>query len=130
MHALEVFEAMDHMKKAMMRASACECDTNSAHCSIFTVRDVARMDCPGSMAHAEMSEGVLYTSSMLHRFGLPYDYAKLEDFILPESYPCCSAPLRDPCQHPSRPDRIFTWQCHTGVAEGTAADSKPTRSLK
>ena len=47
--------------------------------------DVARIDCPGSMAHAELSEGVLFSSSMLHRFGLPYDFAKLEDFILPES---------------------------------------------
>jgi hypothetical protein len=70
------------------------------------------------MAHAEMSEGVLYTSSMLHRFGLPYDYAKLEDFIMPESRPCCSAPLRDPYQHPSKPDRIFTWQCHAGRCGG------------
>ena len=70
------------------------------------------------MAHAELSEGVLFTSSMLHRFGLPYDFAKLEDFILPESCPCCSAPLRDPGLHPSRPDRIFTWQCHAGRCGG------------
>ena len=41
------------------------------HCSITTARDVARMGCQGSMAHAEMSEGVLFTSSMLHRFGYP-----------------------------------------------------------
>ena len=70
---------------------------DSAHNSTATVREVARMDCPGSIAHAETSEGVLYTSSMLHRFGLPYDYAKPEDYILPESCSCCSAPLRDPC---------------------------------
>ncbi len=72
------------------------------------------MDCPGSMAHAEMSEGVLYSTFMLHRFGLPYNYAKLGDFVLPESCPCCSAPLWDPGLHPSRLDRIFTWQCHAG----------------
>ncbi len=76
------------------------------------------MDCPGSMAHAEMSEGILCTTSMLHRFGLPYDYAKLENFILPESCSCCSAPLWDPGLHPSRPDRIFTWQCHAGRCGG------------
>ena len=67
------------------------------------------MDCPGSMAHAEINEGTLFCASTLHRFGLPYDYAKLEDFILPESCPCCSALLWDPSRHPSRPERIFTW---------------------
>jgi hypothetical protein len=36
------------------------------------------MDCPGSLAHAAMSEGVLFTTTMLHRFGLPYNYARLE----------------------------------------------------
>jgi len=77
-----------YVKKALMRALAGQCGADTAHCSTTTVRDVARMDCPGSMAHAEMSEGVLYTFSMLHRFGLPYDYAKLEDFVLPESCPC------------------------------------------
>jgi len=116
--ALEVFKTMNPVKQAMMRASACQCGTDFARCSTATESHVARMDCPGSMAHAEMSEGVLYTSSMLHRFGLPYDYAKLDDFVLPESCPCCSAPLRDPSQHPSRPDRIFTWQCHAGRCGG------------
>jgi hypothetical protein len=65
-----------------------------------------------------MSEGVLYTISMLHRFGLPYNYAKLEDFVLRESCPWYSAPLWDPGLHPSRLDRIFTWQCHAGRCRG------------
>ena len=99
---------MDLVKQAMIRASAGHCGMDSAHCSTSTLKDVAHLDCPGSMAHVEMSEGVLYTSSMLHSFGLPYDYANLEDFNLPESCPCCSAPLRDPCHHPSRLDRICT----------------------
>ena len=51
---------------------------------------------------------------MLYRFGLPYDYAKLEDFVLPESCPCCSAPLWDRNHHPAKLERIFTWQCHAG----------------
>jgi hypothetical protein len=66
------------------------------------------------MAHAEMSESVLYCSSMLHRVGIPYDYAKLEDFTMSEFCSCRSDPLRDPCHHPTRHDRIFTWQCHAG----------------
>ena len=100
---------------------------DSAHCFTTTVREVALMDCPGSMAHAEINDGVLFCASMLPRFGLPYDYAKLEDFTLPESCPCCSAPLWDPSRHPSRPERIFTWQCHTERCGGTDADSKPTK---
>ncbi len=51
------------------------------------------MDRLGSMAHAEISDGVLFTTFVLHRFGLPCNYAKMEDFVLPESSPCCSAPL-------------------------------------
>ena len=109
---------MDHAKRALRRASAGQCGIVSPHCSTTTSRDVARMDCPGSMAHAELSEGVLYCASMLHRFGLPYDYAKLDYFTLPESCPCCSASLRDSNQHPTRPERIFTWQCHAGRCGG------------
>jgi hypothetical protein len=103
---------MDAVKLALMRASACRCGSDSAHCSSDTVQEVSRMDCPGSLAHAALSKGVIFTASMLHRFGLLYNYAKLEDFVLPKSCPCCSAPLWEPGLHPSRSDRIFTWQCH------------------
>ncbi len=97
------------LKQTLMRASAGRCGLDSAHWSSTTVRDVARMDCLGFMAHAESSEGVLLCASMLHRFCLSYDYAKLEDFVLLESCPYCSAPLRDPNQHPNKPKRsIFT----------------------
>jgi len=92
----EVFGSMDPLRQALVRASARQCGQDYAHCSTAIVRDVVRMDCPGSMAHAEISEGALYCSSMLHRFGIPYDYAKLEEYTLPESRPRCSAPLRDP----------------------------------
>jgi len=91
--ASEVFLSMNAVKQALMRALACQCGTDSAHCSTATVKEVARMDCSGSMAHAEISENILFTTSMLHRFGLPYNYARLEDFLLPESCPCCYAPL-------------------------------------
>ncbi len=92
---------MDLLKQTVIRASAGQCGMDSAHCSTTTVRDVARMDCPCSMARAEISRGVLFYTSMLHSFGLPFDYVKLEDYILHESCPCCSAPLRDPNKHPS-----------------------------
>jgi hypothetical protein len=91
--ALEIFKVMDPLQQTLMRASAWQCGTDSAHCSTTTVHEVALMDCPGSMALAEINEGVLFCASMLDRFGLPYDYAKLEDFTLPDSYPCCSDPL-------------------------------------
>jgi len=99
---------MDPLHQTLMRASTGPCGTDFAHCSTITVRDVARMNCPSSMVHAEFNEGVLLCASMLHRFGLPYDYAKLEDFTLSdESCPCCSALLWDPSPHPTRPDCIF-----------------------
>jgi hypothetical protein len=101
--AFYILEAMDPLHQTLMRASAGQCGMDSAHCSISIVREVALIDCPRSMAHAEISEGVLFCASMLHRFGLPYDYAKVEDFTLPESCPCFSAPMWDPSRHPSRP---------------------------
>jgi len=58
--ALEIFEAMDPLQQTLMKASAGQCGKDSAHCSTTTVREVALMDCPGSMAHAEINEGVLY----------------------------------------------------------------------
>ena len=125
--ALEVFESMDPVKQALMRASAGQCGMDNAHCSTTTVKDVARVDCPGSMAHAEMSEGVLFTSSMHHRFGLPYDYVKLENFILTEICPCCLAPLRDPDHQPSKLDRFLPGNATRGDAGGTGADSRRTR---
>ena len=83
----EVFSSMDAVKHALMRTSAGQCGIYSSHGSMATVEEVSRMVCPGSMAHAEMSEGVLFTTDMLHRFGLPYNYAKMEDYVLPESCP-------------------------------------------
>ena len=116
--ALEIFEAIDPLQQTLMRASAGQSGLDSAYCSTSTVREVALMDCPGSMAHADISEGTLFSASMLHCFGLPYDFAKLDDFTLPESCPCCSAQLWDPSRHTTRPERIFTWQCHTGRCGG------------
>jgi hypothetical protein len=126
--ALVVFESMDLVKQALMRVSACQCGMDTAHCSTTTVKDVARMDCLGSMTHAEIREGVLFTSSMLHRVGLPYDYAKLEDFVLPETYPCCSAHLGTLSNIPLYQTVSLPGSATRGDAEGTGADSKRTRS--
>jgi len=54
----------------------------------------------------------------LHRFGLPYQYAGLESFVLPEVCVCCNAPLRDRSLRGSRAERIFAWQCHPGRCGG------------
>jgi hypothetical protein len=116
--AHHVFSNLDPVRKALMRAAAGQCGRDSAHCSLATVEAVARMDCPASLSHSELSEGVLFCAATLHRFGLPYDYANLENCILPESCACCSAPLWDPGQHPSRADRIFVWQAHLGRCGG------------
>jgi hypothetical protein len=105
---------MEPLQQTLVRAFAGQCGLDSAHCSIISVRDVARMDSACSMAYAEINGGVLFFASMLHRFDLTYDYAKLEDFALLDSCPYCSAPLWDPNRHPTRPERIFTWQCHAG----------------
>jgi len=55
-HALEVYEAMDPLHQTLMRAFAGLRGTDFAHCSSITIRDVARMDCLGSMVHAEINE--------------------------------------------------------------------------
>jgi hypothetical protein len=83
-----------------------------------TVQAVARMDCPASLSHDELSEGTLFCAASLHRFGLPVDYAKLEATVLPETCPCCTAPLWEPGLQATRADRIFAWQCHMGRCGG------------
>ncbi len=87
---------MDPLKQALMRASVDQGGTDSAHCSITTVEAVARMDCPTSMSHDGISESTLFCAATLHRFGVPVDYSKLEDCVLPEACHCCVAPLWDP----------------------------------
>ena len=109
---------MDTLKQALMRASSGQCWMDSAHSSGAIVEAVAKMDCPASLSHDELIEGVLFCASTLYLFALPYGFANLANRVLPEVFPCCSAPVWDLDQHPSRVDRIFTWQCHMGKCGG------------
>ncbi len=59
------------------------------------------------MAHAETSEASFYSAATLHRYGLLYDYAKLETTVLPEISQCCSAPLWDLGHSSTQANRIF-----------------------
>ncbi len=93
MQAHELSSAIYPIKQSRMRANAGQFGLNSAHCSLAIVEVVARIECPASLSHGELSEGVLFCASALHRFGLPFDYAALDNCILLEACPCCSAPL-------------------------------------
>jgi hypothetical protein len=85
--AFNLINKMDPVRQTLMRATFGQCGRDFAHRSLLTVRAVATMDCPASMAHAETSEASLYNAATLHRYGLPYDYAKLETTVLPEICP-------------------------------------------
>ena len=82
------------------------------------MRDVATMDVPSFLAHDETSDASLYCAATLHRYGLPYDYAKLENQLRPETCACCNAPLWEPGLTASRADRIIVWQSHLGRCGG------------
>jgi hypothetical protein len=109
---------MDPIRQTLMRASAGQCGRDSALWSLQVVCAVATMNCPAALAHRETSEASLYCAATLHRFGLPLDYAKLDDFIFPETCSCCNAPLWDRGMQSSRADRIFVWQCPLGRCMG------------
>ncbi len=76
------------------------------------------MDCPASLSHDKLSEGALFCAISLHRFGLLVEFAKLEAFVLPETCPCCTAPLLELRLQVTRADHIFAWQCHMGRCGG------------
>ena len=81
-------------------------------------RAVATIDCPSSLAHDETSDASLYCAATMHRYGMPHDYAKMENLVLPETCACCSAPLWGPGLTDTRADRIFVWQIHLGRCGG------------
>jgi len=107
--ASNLYLKMDPVRQSLLRANACQCGRDSAHCSLQTVREVAAMNCPSSLTHDETSGASLFCVAILHRYGLPYDNAKLENQLLPETCACCNAPLWDPSQTASRADHIFVW---------------------
>ena len=113
-----LFNKMDPARQAMLRATAGHCGRDSAHCSLSTIRVMATMDCPSSLSLDETSDASLFCAATLHKYGLPHDYARLENHTLPETCNCCQAPLWNPDLSTSRIDRIFVWQCHMGRCGG------------
>jgi hypothetical protein len=101
-----------------MRATAGQCGRDSAHCSLPTIKAVATMDCPSSLSLEGTFDASLFSAATLHRYGLPHDFARLENHTLPETCQCFQAPLQDPDLSLSRCDRIFVWQCHMGKCGG------------
>jgi hypothetical protein len=89
------------------------------------------MDCPSSLAHAETSEASLYSAATLHRYSLPYDYAKLETtVVLPEICPYCNAPLWDPGHSSTRANIIFVCQSHMGRCGGDGRRHQAHEAVK
>jgi hypothetical protein len=77
------------------------------------------MECPSiALAHEESSYTSIFCPATLHRYGLPYDFAKMDFYTLPEVCACCNAPLWDPNLQSSRAGRIFVWQSHLGMCGG------------
>jgi hypothetical protein len=88
------------------------------------------MACPASLSLEETSEASLFCAATLHRYGLPQDFARMEDYIIPETCPCCHAPICDPDLSLSRSDRIFVWQCHMGRCGGDGRRIQAHESVK
>ena len=66
-----VLTALHLVKRALMRASSCQCGMDSAHCHADIVAEVAKLDRPGFGNHGESNEATLFCAVTLHRFGLP-----------------------------------------------------------
>ena len=76
--ASALYNDMDPVRQTLLRANAGQCGRDTAHCSLKTIRVIATMDWPSTLAHPESSDASLYCASTLHRYGLPYDFAKLD----------------------------------------------------
>ena len=88
--------------------------------------DVAKLDRPGGMDGGSREEA-LFCAAILHRYGLPVDYARMESETPSEMCARCKAPLSDhafPAMQlewtNSSPSSV-TWE---GVGE-TEGDCKP-----
>jgi hypothetical protein len=66
---------------------------DSSQCHADIVKKVAKLDRPGLGNPRETNEATIFCASNLHRFGLPFDYARLEPKNLPEMCACYKAPL-------------------------------------
>jgi hypothetical protein len=76
---------------------------------------VAKLDRSGcGILEGGSREVTLFSTTTLHRYGLPVDFAKLDYETLPKMCSCCSAPLWDLAIPGSRMNKIFALQCHLG----------------
>jgi len=105
--ASKAMSSLNSVKKSLMRATTGQCSTDSSACHSDTVKEVAKLDRPGFRNDENFSEATLFCAATLHRFGLPYGYAKLSSETLPEMCSCCKAPLWDPAVRGSRMEKIF-----------------------
>jgi len=128
--ANSLYNKMDSVRKILLRATAGQCGRDSAHCSDATVKAVATMECPASLSLDGTSDASLFCAATLHRYGLPHDFARMEDFIIPETCACCHAPIGDPNSALTRSDRIFIWQCHMGRCGGDGRRIHAHESVK
>jgi len=120
-HASSLFNKMDPVRHTRMRAIAGQCGRDSRHCSLPTIKAVATMDCPSSLSLEGTFDTFLFCAATLHRYGLPRDFARMENHTLPETCHCCQALLWDPDLALPRCGRIFVWQCHMGRCGGMVA---------
>jgi len=116
-HARQAFMALSSLnpvKPSLMRATTGRCGTDSSAFHSDTVKEVAKLDRPGFGNDEDFSEATLFCAATLHKFGLPYDYAKLDSETLPGMCSCCKASLWDPAVRGSRMEKVFAWQCNLG----------------
>jgi len=102
--AHRVLSNMDPVRGALMRASAGQCDMDYVGCAASTMEDVTGLDHKVSTDKEGTSERSLFFAATLHSFGLPYEYARLETYVLQETSACYKAPLWDMAVRGSRAD--------------------------
>ena len=109
---------MNYGFRTLLRANAGKCGRDTAHSSLKMVRSVDTTDCLAARVHEKSFDASLFCAATLQRYGLPYNYTKLDTHILPKTCACCNAPMWDPGLHASRVDWIFVWQSHLGRCGG------------
>jgi hypothetical protein len=129
--AHRVLSTINPVKHALLRATAGQCGTDSASCTMDTVREVAGLDRLGRGNHGEDSrKASLFCAATLRRFGMPLDFARLNAETLPEMCSCCKAPLWDSAIPGSRLDKIVAWQCHLGRCGGDGRQLQANEAVK
>ena len=58
--AYAIFLSLNHVKRALMRATTGHCGRDLGHYSHAIVESVAAMGCPNAMKHGDASEGTLF----------------------------------------------------------------------